>query len=291
MYRDKLFPLAALFWGVGGCYLNHQLHTLGVDSDTLLLSGSSYPTLLLILTGLVVAMMVAGVVRGTPHQGAEANLGSPSQMSIWLWRLGSSMLAVAAGQGVYAVIQQMSLRNQGYAVAIPYALMMAVVLGVVAAIGQLTVVKYLDQGQCPPKLGIMTTLVAFAPLPWLLYCYQENTKNPVVTLYGYQLVGLSAAAFALYLTATLFYGKSYPRLTALLSLVGGYLLITSACIDDPIYLSLSGVGLAMILLANAAVILKSLEADQHPQEKLENLENPDIIDGQDNTITNCNQID
>ncbi len=267
MHRDKLFPLATLFWGAGGCYLNHQLHTLGVDSDTLLLSGSGYPTLLLILTGLVVAMMVAGVVRGTSTQGAEANLGSPSQMSIWLWRLGAVMLALGTGQGCFEVIQQMSMRNQGYAVAIPYALMLAVVLGVVAAIGQLTMVKYLNQGQCPPKLGIMSTLVAFAPLPWLLYCYQENTKNPVVTLYGYQLLGLAAAAFALYLTATLFYGKGYPKLTVFLSLVGGYLLITSVSIYDPNYLYMSSVALAVVLLGNAAVILKNLEPHQESHQQ------------------------
>lgn len=260
MHRDKLLPLATLFLGCGGCYLNNQLHIQGVDSATQLLSSSHYPTTLLLLTALVVLVMGLGTIRGTSHRGAEANLHAPSILALSLWRLGSIALALGAGCSTFYVIQQFSLRSQGYGTAIPYTLCLAAILSLVASIGQLTMVKYLSTGECPPKLGTMSTLVAFSALPWLLYCYQLNTRNPVIALYGYQLVGLSTAAVALYLTATLFYGKSTPKVTAFLSLVGGYLLITSVCFDDPTYLYTSSVALAAILLGNASVILKNMNS-------------------------------
>ncbi len=258
MFRDKLLPLSALLFGVGGCSLNHQLHTVGVDSETLLLASTSYPTLLLVTTALVVVVMLLGVLRGTSHQGALQNLGSPTGFALVLWRLGASTLSVGAGLGLGTVIQQMRQWSEGYGVSFPVVPVVGCIIGLMGSIGMLTVVKYLSKGECPQKLGTMTTLMAFVPLPWLLYCYQENTRNPVITLYAYQLLGLSAAAIALYLTATFFYGKSSPKMTVLFSLVGGYLLVTSMCLDQSIYLNVNQVALALVLLGNASAILNNM---------------------------------
>lgn len=263
MPKHVTLPIFALLAGLGGCALNHQLHTTAVDPDTfLILSGSPFPALLLGWSVAVALLLLLPLLKaGLCPQGLEANLASPSP----LIRMGGVLILMGALPVVPVCLEVLALQEEGLNVSLSIPLVVAAVLAVPASVGTLVLDKHLTNGTQVSYLGIMSTFPAFAILPWLLYCYQENTRNPVLSLYGYQLVALSVGALALYLLSSMAYATSAPRRTAYLSLLGGYLLIASLSTELPAFFNLTHLGFAFLLLGVASTLLSNIYSPKGAQ--------------------------
>ncbi len=263
MQKHITLPIFALLAGLGGCALNHQLHTTAVDPDTyLILSGSPFPALLLGWSVVVALLLLLPLLKaGHCPQGLEDNLASPSP----LIGMGGAWLLVGALPVAHSCLEILALQEEGFNVSLSVPLVVAAVLAVPACVGTLVLCKHLTNGTRVSYLGTMSTFPAFATLPWLLYCYQENTRNPVLSLYGYQLVGLSVAALALYLLSSMAYGTSSPRKTAYLCLVGGYLLFASLSVEQAAFFNITQTGFALLLLGVAATLLTNIYSPKGSQ--------------------------
>ncbi len=259
MYRHRILPLVALLAGGGGCYLNHMVHSQAVNSETeLLIPSSPYPTVLLLLTAIMAVVFLLGVLKGTTPKTAQGCLQAGRKAIHFLPGCALAFF-MGAGSAVTSYAQQMKLRGEGLVTPFPMLFVVIGMISLVAAIALLVVNKYQMKGEFPPMFGTLFTLVAFVPLPWLLLCYQSNTGNPVISLYGYQLMALSAATVALYFVASFFYGACHVKTATVFSLMGGYLLITSMELGQSYQYWIAHIALSTLLLYLAAVMLKNTD--------------------------------
>lgn len=270
MQKHTFFPLLSVVAGGVGFFFNQQLQTTAVDPATLLVdSNSPYPSLLLALTIAVAVAFLLALKNGNSPQGVEDNFRKPPQLSLTLWTLGGSLLAVSTGHIIFTIFTQ-QLHTSSTMFSLPLMLTTAAVLAPLATIALLTQVKYLSKNQFPSIMGVLLSLPALASLPWLLICYDTNSTNPIVILYGYQIMALCTTVFALYCTTSLAYSlphKGYPRISAFLSLLGCYLLLTSLSTQLEFYICGFQLAFALILFGNASVLLKNIYTS-HRREKL-----------------------
>lgn len=249
MTKDKLLPLSISLVGVGGFFLNRLISTTAVDPDTFLLLPSSYPTALFGLTAVVAVVLLLILASYSAPSGLAALFRAPGQLSNVLWLSGGLLLLFGGALTGYQILHTI------HTVGLSIPLVLCAVLNVIAGVSQLVVYKYLSQNIWSDSLPMMTVFPSLAALPWLLYCYQENTRNPVITLYAFELLAFSTIAFALYLVSTAAYGKTYYRTCLFLSLFGAYLSITALSAGNALGYTITLMAFSLILLGNGSAML------------------------------------
>lgn len=262
MKKHILLPLLTLAAGGAGFYLNYKLQTESVNPLTqLLVADTPYPALLLSLTLGFSALLFLLLCHGTAPVGLAKVYANPPTATVALWMAGGLLLLLGGGTVVPEFLSAVALLRGGFSASLPTLPLISAVLALPACVGLLVLCKYLSRGKYTNTLPIMTLFPALSALPWLLYCYYENNKNPVHELFGYQMVGVACAVLGLYLVSSLAYlpESGRPKTAVFFSLLGVYLLITSLSLGQEFYTSASHQALALILLGNAIVLLKNIQ--------------------------------
>lgn len=215
--------------GIVGLLLRRwQLATVYNPETELFRSGQVASFVLLAFLALLTIAFVLLCRNGTAPNGYEdaflcPNVGYMSLMaaSAMLF-LVASMLKLLEVMDAYALWKMDPTRNL-----LPIMPLISALLCIPAAGAVLMLGRGHYRGVLPRQYRGLSTMPAYAALPWLVSVYQENSKAPALLSYVYRLMGVVFLLLALYYVAAYAYERAHPVLMAVCALLGISLSILS----------------------------------------------------------------
>lgn len=141
--------------------------------------------------------------------------------------VGGALLMLAAGAlHLLECAQRFPLYRSG-ADRLPLMELLAGVLAIAGGGALLPLARGFRRGELPRGWQVMTTLPAYAVLPWLVGLYQEHSRQPEIWLFGITVLGGVCTALGLYCAAAFAFERPWRKRCLFFSLMGEVLLLTS----------------------------------------------------------------
>lgn len=259
MRRDIFLPaLAVAGGGLGFLLRMWQLET-AVDPITQLFYPMAPATLG--LTALTVMMALAFALccrtKDCPADYATA-FHAPSTLLLTLNTTGGLLLLAAAALCMLEGAAQLYLwRLSPDRILFPAVLLLTAVLCVPAGIAALVLSKGNYRLRLPRIFPILTTFPAYASLGWLIFVYQQHSRDPVLPRYAWSLISAVCVTVGLYLCSAYAYRRRKPKLCLFTSLMGVYLNVLSLA-DRPAPAAMALMGaFTLLLLGSSSALLRS----------------------------------
>ena len=258
MRKDVVLPALALAGGGAGAVLRYwQIHTSMVH-ETMLFRADTPATVALLALLAVLGVLFFVLIRG--GRELENYLDSffcPSAGYMVLMAAGGFLMLASGGLGFLKGMEQLRAWQAGWVMNLPVMLLLTAVLSVVGGMGVLLLGKGNYRGNLIASYPVLTALPAYAALPWVVWLYQENSRQPQLLFYVFTLLAAMSAVLGLYYGACFAFRAPSPKRCLFFSLMGIVLLLT-ALADRPglFQIAMSG-ALVLLLLAQSYALLQA----------------------------------
>lgn len=270
MRRDIFLPTLALAGGGLGFLLRMWQLETAVDPVTQLFYPMAPATMALIVLTAMMALAFALCcrVRERPADYAIA-FRTPSSLLLTVNTTGGLLLLAGAVLCALDGMEQLRLwRFAPDRYLFPAVLLLTALLCVPAGFSALVLGKGNYRLQLPRIFPILTTFPAYASLGWLIFVYQQHSRDPVLPRYAWSLLSAVCITVGLYLCSAYAYRRLRPSLCLFASLMGIYLnVLTLADRPSPASIALM-VAFTLLLLSSSAALLRSAFGPPWPRRLL-----------------------
>ncbi len=264
MRKDVVLPALALVGGGGGAVLRYwQIHTSLMD-ETMLFRADTPATAALVgflaLLGVVFFVLIRG---GRELENYPDSFFCPSAGYMTLMAAGGFLMLAAGGFGFLEGMKQLRIWQAVQTMYLPEVtnfpmmLLLTAALSAVGGVGVLLLGKGNYRGNLIALYPVLAVLPAYASLPWVVWLYQENSRQPQLLFYVFTLLAAISAVLGLYYGACFAFRAPSPKRCLFFSLMGIVLLLT-ALADRPglFQIAMSG-ALVLLLLAQSYALLQT----------------------------------
>lgn len=261
MRKDIYLPALALAGGGIGFLLRRWQLNAALDLDTNLFLSIHPSTLALLAFTAGMTLLFLLLSRGgrPKKQGAEW-LFCPNAGYMSIMTAAALLLLASALLGALDCADSFVLWRFNRSAPLPVMDVLCVILSLPAAWAVLMLGRSNYRCTVPAGNRELSTLPAYAALPWLVSTYQDHSREPQLMRFVFQILAIVLLLLALYLTAALFQGKARPNLLVFCSLTGIYLgLLSLADISSRGDL-LRQCGFILIVFGNLCAMLSNLFA-------------------------------
>ena len=226
-----LFVAAA---GLIGAALRGMSIVTGVDPETGLAASGNGPGLALIavcIAATIAAVVLSRCCFGSAETSYEAVMGTISSKARLLCTLCGAALAVigaAALLNIGGMVAEQTSEYQPFGLVPLAALIVQWILCVVSGVTMALFSRKQDGREATAKQGILIAVPMFWASLTLIMTYHENSSNPVMMDYAYELLLVIAILAAFYYIAGLFFAACRPARIALF--VGLSVILTMTCV-------------------------------------------------------------
>lgn len=257
MKKYIYLPLLALVAGGIGFGLRQWQRVSAFDTQTYLLTeGHQSTTALMVLTGVLVVLFALACCVGKKKSHREDIFYCPNSIYI-TWMVTSMLLFLAATALAGLAVMDLAILWKVYPEynAFPVTLLLTTALMIPTIPSVLMVGRNHYRGTVGENQPILTMVPSFSALVWLLFVYQEHTRDPVVARYIWILFAAGTTTIALYLMSAHRYETPKTKSCIFFCLMGIYFGVMSLDVGQPLYATAIALAFVFLLLGNAMVLL------------------------------------
>lgn len=270
MRKDICLPLLALAGGGGGFALRYWQLNTAFDRETMLfVPGSAATYALLALLAAVAVLLALLVWGGTAPQDYPQAYYCPSSLYMTLMTAGCFLLFGSAGLGVLEFRDQLALWSSGVGYPFPAMALLSAVLCVPAGAAALLLGKGNYRGTLPGYHPILTCLLAYGVLPWIVALYQANSRQPEIMLFGITVLGTVCAGLGFYAAACFAFGRPRMRMGLFFSLMAVVLLLTSLADRPGRFTAVMSIACVLLMLAQSMALLRNSFGPPWPEAEVQ----------------------
>ena len=259
MRRYIYIPLLTMIAGIIGFRLREWQTIEAFNAETNLLEAGHPASMWLVILPIVLAIVLIAILTmirlgGDEQLRSKTPFYCTEPVYITLVVTSSFLFFIAGTIIGIEVIQQVRLWNEvPEYYPLPIALICTSIMAIVAGVASFIVGKsnYREK-PCSPMIN---TLPAYACLPWLIFVYQEHTRDPMIARYMWLLFATAAITISLYLVASFPYERFRPICCIFISLMGVYFSITAFMVGQPLYITTIQLAFVFLILSNAMALL------------------------------------
>ena len=274
MRKDRFLPLLALVGGGAGFALRSWQLAEAYDEQTGLFRWEAPATIALVLLLAVMAALFAVMLRGgvLPTDYAQA-FYCPSDGYLILMMAGSLLMLASAALGLLESRKQLELWQAGLTTTVPVMLFLTAVLAVAAGYGAWKLGRGNHRGALSEDYPLLAALPAYALLPWIVSVYQENSREPELMLFMFNLLAVIFAVLGFYNGACFAFEHPRPKLCLVTSLLAVVLLLTALADPPSMFHAVMSLGCVLLLLGQSYALLRSVFGPYWPVPQKEETEN------------------
>jgi hypothetical protein len=274
MIKDRFLPLLALMGGGAGFALRSWQLAEAYDERTGLFRWEAPATIALVLLLAVMAVLFVVLLRGgsLPADYAQA-FYCPSDGYLILMLAGGVLMLASAALGLWEARKQLELWQAGLTATVPVMLFLTAVMAVAAGYGAWKLARSNYRGGLPEDHPLLAALPAYALLPWIVSVYQENSREPELMLFVFNLLAVIFAALGFYYGACFAFEHPRPKLCLTTSLMAVVLLLTALADPPSMFHAVMSLGCVLLLLGQSYALLRSVFGPYWPVPQKEETEN------------------
>lgn len=269
MRKDVFLPALALVGGGAGFFLRRWQLATAPDPETQLFRMVPATPALLLLGGVLALLFLLLVRGGKQAEDYPAAFRCPSAFYATLMAAGGLLFIGAASLGALEFHGGLILWRQVEGRTLPVMLLLAAVLSLGAGIALLLLGRGNYRGALPGFYPGLTTLPAYAALPWLVAMYQEYSRDPVILRFADMLLGAVCTALAFYLASGFAFQRPRPRWCLFFSLMGLSLNLESLANGQSLFFTVLSIAFSLALLAQSWALLRCCFGPAWPKRLLE----------------------
>lgn len=230
--KRSVYILFAAAAGLIGAVLRGMSIVSGIDPETGLAASGNGPGLALIvvcLAALVIAVLLSRRCFGGMQTDYEALLGYISSKARLLCTLCGAGLAVtgaAALLNIGGMVAEQTSEYQPFGLVPLAALIAQWILCLMSGVTMVLFARKQDGHAATARQGILIAVPMFWASLTLIMTYHENSSNPVMMDYAYELLMVIALLAAFYYIAGLFFAECKPVRVALFAALSVILTLT-----------------------------------------------------------------
>lgn len=271
MRKDVVLPALALAGGGAGAAVRYWQINTSLVRETMLFRMDTPATmaLLALLAGLAVLFFV--LTRGGREMtGYPESFYCPSAGYMTLMAAGGFLMFGAAALGLLEGMEQLRIWQSARAMKLPGAvnlpamLLLTAVLSAAGGLGVLLLGKGNYRGGLVSAYPLLAVLPAYAVLPWVVWLYQENSRQPQPMFYVFTLLAAVCALLGLYFAACFAFQRPSVKLCLFFSLMGIVLLLTSLADRPSLFQIAISSAVVLMLLAQSYALLHNCFGVQQP---------------------------
>lgn len=267
MRKDFLLPALAVAGGGAGFLVRiWQMNTAFDEQAQLFQSGSPATMALLALLGLLAVLFAVLLRGGTQPEDYDRAFYCPSPGYMTLMAAGGFLLLAAAAFGLLEAREQMALWRAGYAI-FPVMMAVSVLLCLPGGAAALALGKGNYRGTRDKVRPLLATLPAYAVLPWVVSLYQNNSRQPALMLFVFQLLAMVCAELGFYGAASFAFGRPRGKMCLFFSLMGVVLLLLTLADRPGHFYAVMSLGCVLLLLAQSFALLRSFFGPKWPERE------------------------
>ena len=276
MRKDVVLPALALVGGGAGAVLRYWQITTSLVQETMLFRADTPSTAALLTVLAVFAVLFFMLIRGIRGNNSYSqSFSCPSAGYMTLMAAGGFLLMAAAVLGFLEGIEQLRIWQAVKAMYIqeavnfPLMMLLTAALSAVGSPAALILGKGNYRGTLSTAYPLLAVLPAYAAVPWVVWLYQENSRQPQVFFYIFTLLAAICAMLGLYYGACFAFQSPKSKRCLFFSLMGIVLLITSlADRPGPFQMVMSGAMVLLLLAQCHALLYNCFGSDQAASGKI-----------------------
>lgn len=262
MRKDVILPALALMGGGAGVVLRDWQINTSLIQETMLFRADTPATAALLGLFAVFAVLFFGLIRGIHENSSYPDsFYCPSAGYMTLMAAGGFLLMAAAALGflegmdqlhIWQAVQTMYIQE---AVNFPLMLLLTAALSAIGGLAALVLGKGNYRGNPSTAYPLLAVLPAYAAVPWVVWLYQENSRQPQMFFYIFTLLSAICAMLGLYYGACFAFQAPSPKRCLFFSLMGIVLLITSLADRPGLFQMVMSAAMILLLLAQCYALL------------------------------------
>ena len=270
MRKDVVLPALALVGGGAGAVLRYWQITTSLVQETMLFRADTPSTAVLLTVLAVFAALFFILLRSVRGNNSYSeSFSCPSAGYMTLMAAGGFLLMAAAVLGFLEGLKQLRAWQAGWALTLPVMLLLTAALSAVGSPAALILGKGNYRGTLSTAYPLLAVLPAYAAVPWVVWLYQENSRQPQVFFYIFTLLAAICAMLGLYYGACFAFQSPKSKRCLFFSLMGIVLLITSlADRPGPFQMVMSGAMVLLLLAQCHALLYNCFGSDQAASGKI-----------------------
>ena len=256
MRKDVVLPALALAGGGAGAVLRYWQINTSLDMERMVFRGNTPATLVLLALLVVLSALFAVLIRGgSAHSSYPDSFFCPSAGYMTLMAAGGFLLLASAALGFLEGLEQLRAWQAGWSMSFPVMLLLTAVLCAAGGLAILLLGKGNYRGNLSSVYPLLVVLPAYAVLPWTVWVYQENSRQPDPMFYIFGLLGVICAVLGLYFAACFAFQQPSTKRCLFFSLMGVVLLLTSLGDRPTLFQIAMSTAVTVVLLAQSYALL------------------------------------
>lgn len=265
MRKDVVLPVLALVGGGAGVVLRYWQVNTSLVQETMLFRADTPATAVLLVLLAVFAVLFFMLIQGVRENNSyPESFYCPGTGYMALMAAGGFLLIAAAALGFLEGMKQLKAWQAGWVLTLPVMLLLTAALSAVGGLAVLILGKGNYRGKLSSEYPLLTVLPAYAAVPWVVWLYQENSRQPQVFFYIFTLLAAICAMLGLYYGACFAFQSPKPRRCLFFSLMGIVLLLTSLADRPALFQIVMSAAMVLLLLAQCYALLYNCVGSGNP---------------------------